>query len=458
MFDPEFYPTPQKVVGQMLKKVSIQWKNILEPSAGKWNIVQEVNIHNPNTVLTYEKSPELAKIVSTISDYKWDDFLQSIPQDLSHIDTVVMNPPFSNAIDHINHAYNVSKKGVEIVALMNWDTYQGWSTKAEQLREKVEKYWDYENLWDCFSDSERKTGVKVVMIYLKKPWIEEEFADFFSDEDDNMQTGDGLMEYDACREIVSRYVATVKTFDKMLDLWVEMQRNTDGIMSGSYGSSDMIFTCNVWEKEVTRESFLKELQKQSWRWIFNKMNLNKFLTEKVYSQLNRKVEEFSSMKFTMKNIYILVDMLIQTQGQRMNDTLVDTFDMITKHYKGNRHAVEGWKTNKSYMVGRKFILEYACNNCKFFDRITSNYHTQGTIQDMMKTFCFTMGYNYDSITSYSDVLDNAEPWVWKDWGMLEVKPYKKGSVHFRFKKKDDWIMFNRKVAEIDGAKLPENIY
>jgi len=168
------------------------------------------------------------------------------------------------------------------------------------------------------------------------------------------------MKYDACREIVSRYVNTIKCYDEMLDLGVRMGDNISGIMS-TYDNKDIMFTCSVDKKEITRNQFIKNLQKDSWRWIFKKMNLDKFLTQDVYSKLNAKIEEYSSLKFTMKNIYTLVDMLIQTQGQRMNESLKQSFDMITKHHKKNRHNVEGWKTNDSYMVGKKFILGYVCD-------------------------------------------------------------------------------------------------
>ena len=43
MFNPEFYPTPAEVIEIMLQGEEIENKTILEPSAGKGDIVDYLN-------------------------------------------------------------------------------------------------------------------------------------------------------------------------------------------------------------------------------------------------------------------------------------------------------------------------------------------------------------------------------------------------------------------------------
>src|SRR5690606_27361552 len=102
----------------------------------------------------------------------------------------------------------------------------------------------------------------------------------------------------------------------------------------------------------------KELQKKSWSWIINKMNLKKYSTRGLTEDINKFVEQQKSMKFTMKNIYKMLDVIIQTTGQRMDKALLEVFDNLTMHHHENRWNVEGWKTNSHYLVNKKFIKPY----------------------------------------------------------------------------------------------------
>jgi len=47
--------------------------------------------------------------------------------------------------------------------------------------------------------------------------------------------------------------------------------------------------------------------------------------------------------------------------------------------------------------------------------------------------------------------------VWHEWGFFEVKGFKKGTMHFKFKDDKVWEMFNRAVADAKGFELPEHV-
>ena len=63
MFNQEFYPTPAEVIEIMLQGETIENKTILEPSAGKGDIVDYLNEYGAKNVLTCEINQDLQKIL-----------------------------------------------------------------------------------------------------------------------------------------------------------------------------------------------------------------------------------------------------------------------------------------------------------------------------------------------------------------------------------------------------------
>lgn len=64
MFNKDFYPTPPEIIDYMLSGLDIQDRVILEPSAGKGNIVDALKTFGAKQVLTFEMEPDLQTIVS----------------------------------------------------------------------------------------------------------------------------------------------------------------------------------------------------------------------------------------------------------------------------------------------------------------------------------------------------------------------------------------------------------
>jgi tRNA1(Val) A37 N6-methylase TrmN6 len=92
-FSRDFYPTPFHVIEMMLEDIALEGKTILEPSAGKGDIV-DFCIGAGAHLLACEKHPDLRTIVEGKCKVLAEDFLQVRAQEVSHIDMIVMNPPF----------------------------------------------------------------------------------------------------------------------------------------------------------------------------------------------------------------------------------------------------------------------------------------------------------------------------------------------------------------------------
>lgn len=74
MFNPDFYPTPEAVIFEMLEGVNINEKIILEPSAGKGNIIDYLNQNGAKEVLFCEINEDLQKISQDKARFLTSDF------------------------------------------------------------------------------------------------------------------------------------------------------------------------------------------------------------------------------------------------------------------------------------------------------------------------------------------------------------------------------------------------
>jgi len=454
MFNKDFYPTPKEVIYTMISGLILNGKTVLEPSAGKGDIIDVLKEEGAN-VICCEHNEDLALIAGSKAKLIAKDFLTVTTEQISHVDYIIMNPPFSADETHINHAWSMAPEGCEIVALCNWQTLENdYSRGRKVLMQTVKDYGNAVNLGDCFSESERSTGIEIGLIRLNKPGSSHGFSDFFTDEEDEAEKHEnGLMSYNAVRDVVQRYINAVKLYDEVLENAVKMNQLTEGL-----SVRDIVFTCSQDKVQVSRDDFAKELQKKSWGWVIDKMNLQKYSTRGLMEDINRFVEQQKSMKFTMKNIYLMLDAIVQTAGQRMDKAMVEVFDNLTSHYHENRWNLEGWKTNSHYLVNQKFIMPYIAPQSKWFGMEVNDRQAE-VVDDFNKALCYLTGrcWSNEDRFSYCVRKSSVTHGEWFDWGFFEVKLFKKGTGHFKFKDENVWALFNQQIARIKGFPLPENI-
>lgn len=466
MFEKDFYPTPEEVIAQMLTGHDVVGKIVLEPSAGSGNIVDYLQKNYAKEVIACEQNAKLRRIVESKCRVIADDFLEVRAQDISHINMIVMNPPFSDARKHILHAFEIAPGGCEIITLCNSsDILGGWSETKDQtkLRELVGEYGYSEHLGNCFSTAERQTNVSVSCIHLyKQKTGEQEFEDYmFSGQEDLDASGkqEGLVEYNVVRDVVARYVDAVKRFDAVEAASDEINELTslfrepygNGILFGAYEKDKSN------NQKISRTRFKIELQKQAWRYIIKQLHLGKYATSKVYELINKFIEVQTHVPFTMHNIYQMIYMIVGTQEDRMNMAILEAFDNICSFSAENSTAGEKWKTNSNYMVNKRFIVPYMT---RYDTRWPAKYLKISyggqfdKINDVLTALEYITGKRaLNSIEQYIHV----ENITWGEWhscgSFFRFRGYKKGTMHFEFVNDDDWALFNRRVGEIRGWSI-----
>lgn len=506
--NPDLYPTPENVIAQMTWDLELNGKTVFEPSAGLGDIA-DFCAGSGATVLACEIVPELAANLSQKHKVIADDFLKVTSDQVSHIDYILMNPPFSADEKHILHAWDVAPEGCTIVALCNWETLSNTRYNSrKELMSIIKDYGHSENLGDVFATAERKTNTEIGLVKLFKPksQSDNEFEGFFLEEEEEQQYN-GLQQYNFVRDVVNRYVGAVKIFDEQL---LSAQRMND--LTGSFFSSNIALSMTSDKAAVTREEYKKDLQKSAWKHIFSKFNMEKYSTQKLKDEINVFVEKQTKIPFTMRNIYHMIQIVIGTNSQRMDKALLEVFDKLTAHYHDNRYNVEGWKTNSHYLVNEKFILPNLFGDPYGMGsglKVGYGNRDAEVFQDFMKALCYITGKDYDKVPRLDEFLRHEyvvfkdgqavtyenphnKNWYnvlgfskdgydskgiqekyteaegyeikhrpmhgeWFDYEFFTVKGFKKGTGHFKFKDRDVWATFNQQIARIKGFPLPEAV-
>lgn len=484
MFDKNFYPTPRAVYDLMC--LDVRGKVVLEPHAGSGNILGFMAENFAKELLCCEKNIDLAEIAKTKAKFLVYDFFDLKSEQISHIDMIVMNPPFDYDSKHIVHAYEIAPGGCEIISLCNASTIEEiYTWKERQLKALIRDYGNAEILGDVFSDAERKTNVSVGLIKLYKPRTSsDDYSEYFTEDEDDSFGDDrgGLMNYNVIREIVQRYVQAVKDY-----------REYEAITSRINDNLKEIGMRNPFKVEVSHNEnvtdyagFLKATQKSAWAHVFRSMNIGKYLSKGVKDDLNKFVEQNQKFPFTMKNIYKMLDVIIQTNGQTIIRSLVEAVDYYTKYTKDNRYELEGWKTNLGYMLNDKFIIDYMTEVARDgYVRIKTHCDRHERLDDLIKVICYLSGNNYDKVDPLS-YASAKKPYMYRHYSnklsedkilqydqphdcnqfetnkwyvseFFEFKVFKKGTMHLKFRDKQLWYMLNYEYAKSKGFNLPSKI-
>lgn len=471
-FGADYYPTPKLAIDKMLEGEEVKGKICWEPEAGNGGIVDELKLRGASQVIACELHPDLRTIVQTKCKVIAPDCLTVTSDMVSHVQLIVMNPPYSADEKHILHIWNIAPAGCRIKALCNWNTIDFASNRIrKELVNVIEEHGSAINLGAIFSSADRTTSVDIGLITLVKPGssYDQEFAGFFMEEEtDNESQVAGIMQYNFIRDIVNRYIAAVKLFDKQLETGTMMNELTSGFFRSKLG-----FTCTVDGKPGERNEFKKDLQKEAWLFVFQKMNMAKYTTKGLKEDINKFVEQQHNIPFTMKNIWKMIEIVAGTQEQRMDRALIEVYEMLTKHSDENRYFVEGWKTNSHYLVNQRFIIGWMVSRCHgggFELNHSGNYER---IDDLNKALCYISGENYDNIKSmwysfngvrtketehlpsYQQRRVVFEFGKWYEFAFFKIKAFKKGTMHFEFRDKNLWQNFNKRIAKIQGYPLPE---
>ena len=134
---PGFFPTPKPLIAKMLDAADIKPEDaVLEPSAGKGDILDAIKEKHPDTVdlVAVENMSPLRDILEAKGyGVGGSDFLEY----QRRADKIVMNPPFEKGqdIEHVRHAYDLLKPGGRLVSIMSEGSFSRSFKKETEFRD-----------------------------------------------------------------------------------------------------------------------------------------------------------------------------------------------------------------------------------------------------------------------------------------------------------------------------------
>lgn len=451
----DFYPTPSNIISKMLSKIDIsKSKNILEPSAWKWNIVKNINWRflywTKPTIYTFEKDISLQAILKKEQQiFLWDDFLD-YNGDL-YFDTIIMNPPFSNWVDHLLKAWEIAKN-TKIVCLLNAETIRNPFSEKRKLLLKIieDNSGEIEYLWNCFSDAERETEVEVAMVTLTKKTEKMDFDfDFETVETEEIKEEDfngWVMSFNKIASIIAEYKQVKNTFKEYIKIKNKLNSQLNRL---PYIHQKEMEDIEYWSSIDQFNKFNNVVKNKIWSDLIKKSNIEKYMTSKLKENFQSYLQEQWNIEITENNIKQFVEFVLINKNAILENWIEEVFDELTKYDKENRYFPEWWKTNDNWKVNEKFILNWCwvsfCNIMKKLEfKRWGNWYDK--LVNIDKIMCFISWKSYNNIIQVEDTIKDLviteDTWVWSESEFFKIKIFKKWTVHFKFKDKWLWQEFN----------------
>lgn len=278
----DFYPTPLAIINKMLNNISFnQIKTILEPSAGKGNILdvleQEKKYYKHLDIDCIEKDENLQHILKG-KGYKLihNDFLTF--DSMKEYDVIFMNPPFSNGDKHLLKAIELQEKhGGCIVCLLNSETLNNtFSNTRKDLQRKLQEHnAQIEIIENGFFDAERKTNVEIALIKIifeeqkKESFIytnnlkETELQAEYEEQEQNF-----LVQNDYLKAIVEQYKLEIKIGIDLIKEYKAMSKyilneiTADGQKGNPILELDLDNNRNNYKSNLSINDYIKEVRKK----------------------------------------------------------------------------------------------------------------------------------------------------------------------------------------------------
>ncbi len=480
----EFYPTPEELVNKMLDGVNLNYvKTVLEPSAGKGDIVQGLKSHAKYQNLDIdcvEINKDLRNCLKG-AGYRvvGDDFLTYTT--MKQYDLIVMNPPFSNGDAHLLKALKMQQRyGGAVVALVNAETirnpYTNLRKELVQLIENANGTVEY--IEHAFSDAERQTDVEIALVKVK--FQEPEHISSIMDklqkekavEESDPEERQHLADNDFIKAIVEQYQMEIKAGCRLIEEYKAMQPYILSSFSQKNEKSMYDYNCilnlKIGDQKASVNGFIKEVREKYWSTLFTNPKFTGKLTSNVLDEYQSKIHELRDVEFSVFNILEVKWDMMQNVAKGIEQSIIDMFDLFCSGWFSEDmgttiHYYNGWKTNSAYKVNKKAIARFDAfsNYGKEFDPIWSSYSYDGgcmkRLNDMEKCFNYLdNGRTSDGIGMEKILRAAVQNGQTRNIELkyFTVTFYKKGTCHIVFKDEELLKKFNLYGAQKKGWPPP----
>jgi len=455
------------------KDVSIYDMTILEPSAGKGDLIEALNKGRYDgfsgngtfrNISAIEIDPDLratlrGKGVKVIDS----DFLAYSGPD--KFDLIIANPPFDAGHKHLLKAIEILYRG-QIIFLLNAETLRNpYTNTRKELVQKLEELGaEIEYIPGAFKDAERPTGVEVALVNIKVARKVE--ADLFAGCDDKAEApGERFEEkYEVStgrkvEEMVAEYNEVVRIGTetivgyfrnyRKIGQWIGLNQEAD-----KYASSGTDLTARM---QYHSNAMLKAVRKTFWRKCLELPEVTKRMTTSKQKEFDHKVAHQSAMDFTENNIRTFILNLIGSYEQTLMEAVLEIFKVFTEKHawdpdkpdEQNIHYYNGWRTNKAFKVNKKVIIPiHAGYWGPFMDSFNEGWKLAWDAVPLLNDIDKVMNY-FDGMNGYYSIaeaithaFEQGEGNTGIESTYFKMDCYKKGTIHFTFNDENILRRFN----------------
>ena len=499
MYNDNFYPTPENLSHRLLDKVDFsRVKTILEPSAGKGDLLYAINSHKRkieikksmgninfyNSTLIVDQSLSLYEVDVIEIDSELQSILRGknfniVDTDFlkysggKHYDLLLANFPFSDGEKHLLKAIDVIYHG-QIVCLVNAETIKNpFSNIRKELISKLDKLGaTIEYIQDAFVDAERKTGVECALIYISREYDIEN--DLFSNisEEGKEELGISIDIEKGEVSTINKYKDLVASYNRentlVTDQLLAFYKNYKYVsnyldieikdsLKDNYNNKNLTSLMREKHNEV-----IKIIKSKYWKKVIELPEVDRYLTSDQRGKISIENRKFCTMEFTEKNIRQFVLNLMKEFPKAIDGAINLLFEKFTSHAvrlkthgwgdnetASNIHYFNAWKTNSGYKVNKKVILPI--NDRDIYDKWYKRFSLcdYGGVATILEDLEKVMSYFKPS----SDKWESIKNICIKslnirgvnrniDTEFFKISFFKKGTMHITFKDLDLLRRFN----------------
>ena len=475
----DFYPTPEHLIEKMLEGVEFdKVASVLEPSAGKGDLVEGINtifkrkIHSrwggrELDIDCIELQPELQMILKG-KGYRvvHNDFLTY--NTYKRYDLIISNPPFSQGAKHLLKMLDMQENGGGIICLLNAETlYNPYTAERTVLLQRLDKLQaEIEYVQGAFTGAERKTDVEIAIV---KVFIPQKERTSFIFEETLRKAEDleyreraeaestELAENDFVKAIVKQYNIEVEAGIKLIDEFNAMKPHIlRSFKEEPYNSSILQLGLSGEDPRynpITYNKFVKEVRIKYWRALFDNPIFTGRLTSKLLSDYHSRVEDLSNYDFSLFNILTIREEMSKQVVKGVEEAIIELFDELSHKYhyydetSNNIHYFNGWKTNKSWIINKKVIIPLSGWKDMYYSwggYKPTHRDVISKLTDIEKGFNYLDGGLTESIDMLSVLKQAEEEGKTKKVQLkyFTVTFYKKGTCHIEFTNEELLKKFN----------------
>ena len=473
-YNQDYFPTPNHLIDRMIEKLGHNWKyevkHVLEPSAGSGNLIegmqnrymqgQEINgywCRGANKCDIKFDAVEIEDGLVAILRNKGinvayhGDFMDYEPQ--KYYDLIFCNLPFSCCSKHLIKCIQIQERiGGKIVAITSASMLENaYSNDREYLERLLEEYnADIEYIEEAFTtdDTERKTNVKIALIYIdipmknKESMFEREFKRDCPDikiEDINAVA----LKKNKLEQLVFEYDLCVKSSVKLF----EEKMRVDKLLSG-FGLNNELSICKDYcnPKVLNINTFIEEMNQKFWRKFIDETDFESMLPSQLKDNFRSNIQANRNIAFNLDNLYYFYNELMNAIPDSYEKTVAKVFDDCTRRYNytdsewcKTTWGYDGFKSNDAFAIKNRVIIPcYIANPNSYGTRIPEIFVDLNIIFNNIagiknKDDLKYQGEIYKAMTNHCKKFETEH---------FLISTFKKGTMHIYFKNKKHLAMFN----------------